>query len=617
MAGLNFIQYFSAIKPAPGEIYDRAASTLMRLPGDAEQVHVRTDTMALGSKTYAAYPGKWLETPAFRLMLEGRIYNAETWELEKALPAVAEDVFSATGGGAFAQRWQADADGDFIFWMNEKKTGKTAVVNDVFGRLPLYYQVDAQRVVLARDIQFLYALRRQLTVDRLSLAHFLMLGHALGDRTIWNDINILTPGSLLCIDPLKKQVAVQRLATLSFDSPLRGSAGGDRNAHDLADVFIPVCRSRAGRESPTVVSLSGGVDSRAAAAGLQAAGVTFTTATFRRPGYTSVDEIICARQVARQLKVPWDVIDLPDTSCGDAYDLLRLKAGFSPLYMAFIESFFRELQHRYGRACHYLTGDGGDQCLPMLLPPAPVPMMRRSMRGLAKYIIDDNYLGGRRLGLTATASLTGIRERDLVDSLMAYLETIPETTMEGRWLHYNFYGITVKIYFEAEDRNRCHFWSASPFYSQPFYRAAIACPQSHKSFYRLYGKFLGRLSPELFRLPVSGYGASLGSARFRMHHMATRVKFIMPRHTLQLKHWLKGANALPPDARVLLMMQKMTAGCAEISDCLRPGRIMHIIRYHHRYDQYHVLLLFTALAMLEWGLRGESTVAQYGDMRLI
>ncbi len=616
MPGINFIQCFrngSSEMERPEILSEQAGRSIFLLAGDSRRNHILTPTMVLGTKSYDAYPVTIVEDDDFYLVLEGRIYNLPGDDLGKTMARLAQLIFCEQPDHSRLQRRLLDLDGDFILLLHEKRSAKTAVLNDIFGRLPLYYRCEKTGFALSRDIRFLYALWSELKIDRLSLAHVLMLGHALEEKTVFQGIRILTPASLLQVDPLTRRTTIHRLHRFDFSQTDLGREPIDRNAERLAETFMTACRVRAVGNTRNVVSLSGGLDSRTVAAGLHAGGIPFVTKTFFRAGYTPSSETDCARNVAQFLDAPWEPISLQPLRCNDARELLYLKAGFSPLYMGFILEYFRELRRQYGCRIVHFTGDGGDQCLPALRPPVPMT----SMAGLAKYIVQDNYLGGRRLGAEWTASLTGIPKTDLLDSLVEYLKTFPEQSLEGKWLHLQFYGIGVKICFEAEDRNRCYFWSTSPFYSAPFYSNAIQCPQSRKSGFDLYGRFLKRLSPVIAGLEYSGYQGPLGSTRFRLNHWKKRIKFIRPAWTLTLKHLLKGADAVPVGAPLFRIMARELATHPTLQEVIDFEKIQRMITESHRYDRYHVVHLFTALSMLALGLHGDSRLDRYPDVFLV
>jgi len=81
---------------------------------------------------------------------------------------------------------------------------------------------------------------------------------------------------------------------------------------------------------------------------------------------------------------------------------------------------------------------------------------------------------------------------EIVNCVMAY----PEKEWENRYMHFLHFDRCFKWQFEGEDKNRCYFWSLTPFYSIPFFNYVMNCPETTKKRFKLYREFLLRLSPE-------------------------------------------------------------------------------------------------------------------------
>ena len=97
----------------------------------------------------------------------------------------------------------------------------------------------------------------------------------------------------------------------------------------------------------------------------------------------------------------------------------------------------------------------------------------------------------------------------LVASLTEHLDSYPEQSFSRKYLPFMIRERAIRWLFEGEDRNRCEFWSCTPFYSLPFFTAAMACPEDMKRNHQLYRKFLMRLSPAAAGLPDAAMVQSL------------------------------------------------------------------------------------------------------------
>ena len=49
-------------------------------------------------------------------------------------------------------KWLARTDGEFIIYALNKKDKEFVVINDILGRLPLYYYYDDAKVIISREL---------------------------------------------------------------------------------------------------------------------------------------------------------------------------------------------------------------------------------------------------------------------------------------------------------------------------------------------------------------------------------------------------------------------------------------------------------------------------------
>jgi asparagine synthase (glutamine-hydrolysing) len=613
MPGINFVQSYDPHPTLPHPAVEAGTRALHGLPWNRVDTLVQNASCSLTCHTYAGYPLFLTHTERYDLLLEGYFYTIAQTRWAGELTALADRVLAADVDADWLGRWLRQRDGDYLIWLHDKQTGRTALVNDIFGRLPVYYHHDRHGAIVSRNIRFVRAaLQREAPIDRLSLAHFMLLGHALGDKSLFCGIQCLSTATMLLIDPRRRALTVHRGCTFDFGSLRHRHRGTDDNAAALCELFTSACQARAGRGSTDIVSLSGGLDSRSVAAGLARNQLAFKCATFDLPGYTSAREVRIAAQVAQRLRSPWSCVPLESLTSRQALDLLRLKSGLSPLYMGFILSFLKTLRERHGSAAVYMTGDGGDQCLPSILPPVYLP----TTAGLFDAILQEHWLCGLRLGLRRTAALTGFSAGELRRTVIEELHRYPEETWAGKWMHYQFYATTKKIYFEAEDRNRCYLWSTTPFYSNAFFLHAINCPQRQKSDFALYRKFLHCLSPALGNVDYSGFHAPLGSTLFRLSHSKKKIVRARSTWTLGIKKMLGRADTFAPEAAIFDFMRKQVAGTPGMAQLLDMDGLRALLKKPEKHEKGMIYVLFNTLALLEECIGGHSALADTPDARL-
>lgn len=463
----------------------------------------QAEAVARGGDTrvgYTASPSYPVETVADgsrTVVLEGRLYDRNlTTEGLLELGGRLLDPDADTS----LRRWLRDTDGDFLLCALDGETGDIAVLNDLFGRLPVYYTDAGDGYRVSREIRFLLG-DGDVAFDRVGIGQTLLFGYVLGERTHWESVSKLPPASVLRMDG--DDLSVERLHRFDFGTKRHRDRSVGRNARELAGLFTEACRARDG--DPTVVSLSGGHDSRAVAAGFEAADVPVRAATFARRGEKTRD-VTVAQEVAGALGVPWDRYDLPPTSTAQARTLLDLKAGLNHVGMGFILGFFEALRSDHGPALTYVTGDGGDKALPDLSPPKRLS----TLSALVDYTIAKNSV----FPLARAADLAGVSERRLRSSVRAVLASYPETSLADRYVHFLTHERGFNWLFEGEDRNRYYVWTTSPFYSPSFYRYAMNVPDDQKADNRLYREFFSALWPPATTFPDADFATPMASARY-------------------------------------------------------------------------------------------------------
>ena len=499
MPGLNLVH-------APGGIDDDAFAESLEsvhfFDGYSTTEHPLDDGTRLAATGYDEYPVRAVETEAFTVLLEGRLYDVT--DVEAELRTVARRL--AADDAAFLSEWVQHRDGEFLVLAFDRRSGDLALVTDALGRLPVYHATVGDAVVVSRELKFVREFARRLgaplRVDRRSVAQLLLFGYPLGSRTVFAGVHQVPPGSCVRVGD---DIDVTSLTRLDVEEKRHSDRSREANARALTARFVEACANRADLPGPTVVSLSGGLDSRAVAAGYDEVGTSFTAATFEQPG-NATREAHVAERIADALGVDWElctVSDSPDLRS----TLLETKQGMNYLQMAYVLDFFEQLRARHG-SLTYVTGDGGDKAFPDLSPPRRFA----SLDELTRYTVEENS----KFSLEQAANLTGVDEATLLDSVRARLRSYPESDLGEKYVHFLVRERGVNWLNHGEDRNRYYFWSTSPFYSLPFFRYALNCPNDQKRRNKLYVAFLSELAPDLVEIPYANFGARLDSSEYRL-----------------------------------------------------------------------------------------------------
>jgi asparagine synthase (glutamine-hydrolysing) len=452
------------------------------------------------NKPYPDYPLRvWQTAEGVTIFFEG-YFGESPSHAAKALDRLASiPLYPGNTDWIKQVRCIQKAGGEFACWV--LTNDYLLFFNDPLARLPVYRFFSRKMVFFGRSLSTLFD-KQEKGPDRLGIAQTLWCGYSLGDRTLFEGVRRMKPGSIWLVD--RKCLTATNLSDQKLGSQSSAWSGKaiQEAAGGLRDVFIEGCKQLTKQHmGPVHVSLSGGLDSRAALMGMCHTPSQVTASTFR--GHRSAGETVLARRTALAANVGWEEFVLPDHTPADHW-LLQMKQGLNYVGMAFIGPYLEWLKERYSG--HLLiTGDGGDKLLPYIgesRPPATEQQLLE--KTLNRHAIVPHNLAAACVGLPAA---------ELVDSLRAVLLDYEADSWNDRSVCFSLYERAGKAYFEGEDRNRHFLWSSSPFYNHHFFQRAMQVPASLKYNHKLYIEFLKLLSAPAAGIPAFGFGYP-GGMRF-------------------------------------------------------------------------------------------------------
>lgn len=203
-------------------------------------------------------------------------------------------------GVAFVERLH----GMFAIAVLDRRHHRLLLARDRFGKKPLYYQAQGDRVSFASEPKALLAGGAEVHPDAGALVRFLASGYVPGEGSAFSGLQRVPPGGTVLFDAKQvdqKQVDVRRYYTPPEPSPIERTLEGWKEP-----VFSALTRAverRLQADVPVGVFLSGGIDSGLILAALRASGApiprTFTIG-FDDPRF---DERELAAKSARHLGV--------------------------------------------------------------------------------------------------------------------------------------------------------------------------------------------------------------------------------------------------------------------------------------------------------------------------
>jgi asparagine synthase (glutamine-hydrolysing) len=384
-----------------------------------------------------------------------------------------------------------EAGGEFACWL---LAGEYLLFfNDWLGRLPVYRYHYQQQLFIGRSLQVLFQ-QVPKRPDPLGLAQYLWAGYSIGQRTIFQHVAPVAPGSTLLWHLPTGSLVQQQAAVLPMDQYNDGPK--EAHAARLHELFLAACR-RLQTTGPNNwhLSLSGGQDSKAVLAGMQQAGARLHSSSFLLPGAEC--DVQLANALAARASVPWQLYTIAKDCHTNLQWLIQLKQGLNYSGMAFIKCYLQQVAAAHAGAT-LLTGDGGDVILPYL-GEASTP---RSADHLVRTLLRRHAIASP----TMAAAVAGVGPYELAQSIYDLIATYPEADRNDQSVHFAFCERIGKAYFEGEDRNRYFMWCTTPFYDPALVKAAMAVPQAYKRNYRLYYQWLLLLCPDWAHLPDAGGG---------------------------------------------------------------------------------------------------------------
>jgi len=535
--GIHFIH-------RPGE-QRREAEALLRdellhLDDYRAQVLLDRDEEFLALTSHEGYPTLRVEDERFLVILDGKLFAPEGRDAEGELLYLAARLLLEEPDAGDLRHWLLARDGDFVIWMGDKRSGRWAVLNDALGRLPLYLSREGESLRLSREIRFCRGAKRP-PLDPPGAALDLLIGYPLGRRTPWRGLERLPAATLLRFDG----EGVEETRLWELDLSQKSDASYKDSLAELAELFIDGCR-RQGGQGEHLLALSGGLDSRLAAAGLKQAGVNLRAASFADAAGAASADVALAEEIARALDIPWQRHDLPPCDLEDRRALVAQRGGMNSAAMAFGLVFLSALRAAHGARPVYFTGDGGDKVLPCLPPWRSF----RNRSALARYILDRFAL----FAPAEAAALLGIGVDEILHEIESRLQTYPESDGGQLYAHFLLAERAFKWLFEGEDRNRSYFWNSTPFYSLPFFRRAQQLPDAWKRRHRFFGDFMRRVSPAMADIPDANHGVPVGTAAYRRRRVMIDLLARHPRALGAVKARLRPQPGLDPQAPLALML---------------------------------------------------------------
>jgi asparagine synthase (glutamine-hydrolysing) len=622
MPGLNFICKYNTDIESIRDSYDAALKATLLEDNYTVNTLFEENNFLLGSTVHPGYSIQTFERDSMLFCLEGAIHNLDDSQTKDQITSLSKAILkNLEDGKKKLAEWLCQTDGDFVVFAYNKKSDRFVVFNDVFSRLPIYLYANKSGVVLSRNYNFISGMIDNKEFDPMSIAQYMMLRFSLGDRTHLKNVFRLKPAEAVVVDAKTQIVDRHVVHVFNVEEKTHAHRSVKENAEAMVPLFLEACKGRVRHDQKTILSLSGGLDSRAVAAALKRNGDDFTAmTTLDVNGVASVD-VQMAEKVSAALKIDWRLLKLKPIRSRDMLRILRLKAGLVYLGKVHSNQLYDKIIEEYGSNVTFWGGLAGDRILHDIRPRG-----LQTMEDLVRYALGADVT----VPIETASKITGVLKEDIIAELRKEFESYPEKDLAQKYVHFHIYGQVIKWLVESYDRPSCYFNTATPFLSPEFFSYVMACPDRQKDDLWLYTNFLYALNPEMSKLPRARNcflePIVIDHLRHSMGHLMRNLevrlrRFPNPARFIYKK--LKKAVAKPEltkkyqhPPQLIECMRAQIESCPHIAEVLDIDGLKEVLGNLDVQKPEGVANIFTLTSMIEYISTGKSSIEKYHEADL-
>ena len=603
------------------ELFLDASKSVIHNDSYKREILLRQGAFAVVCTRYPEYPIRILDNKKFWVCIEGKFYGKDDLKIEDEIFDLIEIIFStnltADDDKKKIASWLLDTDGDFVLYALNKSNNDFIIMNDLLGRLPLYYTCrNGSELIVSREIQLLFLWLQKYNddgnnLDRMGIAQFLLFSHTLGTRTLLKNVTRLEPASLLVISNGNSRIKLHNLHVFNFEDKKYADQSIKKNVKELVPLFLEACRNRVDDKARNTIFLSGGFDSRAIAMSLSENNIPYYAITSPEPNWKPMigrlSETEIAEKLANELNIELEKYDIMKPKAENLDTLLKDKNGLIYLGHGFLVRLLEEIKLKHPSSrINLFTGHGGDI----------------SFTNLSVNIndIDDCVWAilstHGQFRISEIMALTDIKKSEIREEIKRILLSYPEENPRQKLVHYLFFEINTKFSFEIEDMNRFYFWTVCPFYSVPFFRYIFNCSDQAKGKLALYREFLIAISPKLAAISNSDWGCSITSLKFKIYqhvlHLSKNHRMFRKYLTrISKKKSYQTANNYGVDSPIIQCITEQINNCNSISNYLSFTETKKILNNATDYTYEAIDNLLTMTSFIEKILCNKTTLNKY------
>ncbi|MDR4499295.1 MAG: asparagine synthase-related protein [Candidatus Scalindua sp.] len=457
-----------------------------------------------------------INDPTERCMIifHGELYNNPG---KLSDPEYILSLYMETGNTCASQ-----LNGIFQFAIYDKRYDLIKLFSDKFGLQPLYYSILTDGIIFSAEIKAILKEKNVRKIpDYQSFADFLHYGQILGQKTLFQDIKLLAPGSILTFDLSKKYLSLEQYFQLDDLFVKEGKYNPDVSKEEAALYLTKSIKARSANHNILGLSLSGGLDSRAILAGLEKDAEGMHTYTLGIPG--CADQKL-AERMARVGKTRHEFVELDQKYLqnfkGMADSMIRLSDG-----MYHPHESTEMLALEYFKSAEFkilLRGHGGEISKASLAYPVMVtPQVNACSRGsnilehiftITNLVTRDNNPGELFTSSFYKKTKDAARQ-SLDDSCGEASQTLSPADM---CIYYYINEHIRRQVVASLEIFRSQIEIRMPYLDDEYLKILLQLPVSQRNRGEIHFTLIQRCMPELMKIPDSNTGAPLDAGHLRL-----------------------------------------------------------------------------------------------------
>ena len=399
---------------------------------------------------------------------------------------------------------------------------KIRLVNDKFGLKNIFYTKSSKGFAFASEIKaLLKSPEISKKYDGQAFSDFYRFGFTLGSKTLFDNIHLLPPGSVLTYDMSKHEITIDNYFRLDSLFCENGTWDSRIDLNTVADSFVKGVQERMGDDTQKGISLSGGLDSRAILAAMQekAGGIASYTL-----GLKGCHDEKLSDQMAKVSGTVHTMLELGVAYLGDFKTMAETLIYFSDgLYHPHESTEKLALDYFKDAGLAYVfRGHGGEIAKASLAYPIQVDANIRSVKGMDGVL---EYIGDRANLVARELDISSIFKKSFHDEIKDGWKKSLEDTASG--IEKDLAPEDVCIYFYIQEWIRRQVVSSLaifrsqveirlPYLDEFFLEQLLKLPVEQRYTGEVQKKVVEMCMPKLTKIPDSNTGAPLDAGKLRL-----------------------------------------------------------------------------------------------------